>query len=88
MKKMSQDEAKIFLDANVYVKPQAKLDRKKGAMRDARAKHLYTNPHPPIPNAEARIAEAIKQAEQTQRNIDALNQGEVDETSMEHRPRV
>jgi len=78
MKRMSKKEAKIILDATVFVKPQVRRDRKIGAMRDARAKHLYINPHAPIPDAMERIAEAIKQAEQTQRNIDALDKGEIE----------
>ena len=52
---------------------QERHDRKINRMRDARAKHLYTNPSAPIPDAKARIAEAIAQAERTERNIEALN---------------
>ena len=76
MKKMTKEEARAFLDEHIFVKPQAKREKAKASMRDARAKHLYDNPHPPISNAKERIAEAIKQAEKTQRNIDALDKGE------------
>jgi hypothetical protein len=76
MKKLSKEEARVILDKHAFIKPQEKRDRAQGRMRDARAKHLYINPHSPIPNAAERIAEAIKQAEQTQRNIDALDKGE------------
>jgi hypothetical protein len=74
---MNQEEARAYWSKHGFgLSKREKLDKKVGHMRDARDKHLYVNPHPPVPDAEARIAEAIKQAEQTQRNIDALNQGE------------
>lgn len=73
---MSKDEARALLNKTAFTKPQEKREREMTRMRDARAKHLYINPHAPIPNAAERIAEAIRQAEQTQRNIDALDKGE------------
>lgn len=58
-------------------KEQDKRDRQIAHARAAYQKKLYVNPSPPVPDAKARIAAAIAQAEQTQRNIDALtNEGE------------
>jgi hypothetical protein len=74
---MNQEEARAFLSKHGFGQSKReKLDKKISRMQEARDKHLYTNLNPPVLNAEARIAEAIKQAEQTQRNIDALNKGE------------
>ena len=74
---MNQEEARAFLSKQRFgLSKREKLDRKVARAKEDRDKHLYTNLNLPVPNAEARIAEAIKQAEQTQRNIDALNQGE------------
>jgi phosphatidylethanolamine-binding protein (PEBP) family uncharacterized protein len=75
---MNKEEANEFLSRHrATTSKQDKKDRHMSTMRDARQKNLYANPCPPIPDAKARIAEAIAQAEQTQRNIDALdNEGE------------
>lgn len=73
---MKQETRQYFATQKLSLSEQEKRDRKLSRMQNARDKHLYENLNPPVPNAEARIAEAIKQAEQTQRNIDALNQGE------------
>jgi len=77
---MNQEEARAFLSKRGFgLSKREKLDKKVARAKEARDKNLYENLNPPVLNAEARIAEAIKQAEQTQRNIDALNQGEVNE---------
>jgi hypothetical protein len=74
---MNREEARAYLSKRGFgLSKREKLDKKMSRTKEDSDKHLYKNPHPPIPNAEARIAEAIKQAEQTQRNIDALNKGE------------
>jgi hypothetical protein len=75
---MNQKEAREYFSKQRFgLSKQDKLDRKVSTMRDARKKHLYNNPHAPIPDAKARIAEAIAQLEQTLRNLDALTEGEM-----------
>ena len=53
---------------NIYLK-QNRIDKILATNQKNRS--LYAN-YIHVPDAKARIAEAIKQAEQTQRNIDAL----------------
>jgi hypothetical protein len=58
-----------------YLK-QNRMDKRLATNQKTRS--LYAN-YIHVPDAKARIAEAIKQAEQTQRNIDALTEEGDDE---------
>jgi hypothetical protein len=66
-----------FRTQRISLTTQERQDRKKKRNQENRQKHLYENSNEPIPDIKARIAEAIAQAEQTQRNIDALTEGEM-----------
>tara|TARA_R110000822_G_scaffold17335_3_gene58481 strand:- start:2970 stop:3197 length:228 start_codon:yes stop_codon:yes gene_type:complete len=55
---------------------QLKKDRHSAGMREATRKHLYINPYKTVPDARARIAQAIAADERTRRNIEALTEGE------------
>ena len=66
-------KAREYFDKQMKYAKQLQRDRSVAACREDRKKHLYTNPSAPIPDAKARIAEAIAQAERTERNIEALN---------------
>ena len=63
------------LNTKITLTPQERRDRRLARLREYKKKLLTLTPSAPIPDAKARIAEAIKQAEQTQRNIDSLDQG-------------
>ena len=73
---MIRPETKAYLDKQLFRLPkQERKDRNAERMRIA-SRQKKENPIAPVPDAKARIAEALRQAEQTQRNIDALNEGE------------
>ena len=74
---MNQKEGREYLSKQRFgLSKQDKREKHTSYQKEARSKHLYNNPHAPIPDAKARIAEAIAQLEQTLRNLDALTEGE------------